>query len=111
VVLTTPLLERPAGAIDGRQRLGRRLLESAAFLGEHQGPVQAPEQRHAEPVFERLDLPAHRRLGQGDLVAGAGEAQMARGRLERHQELERRHLVGAAAYMRHVLHASGACFP
>ena len=106
-----PFLERAAGAVDRRQRLGRRLLEGPALLGEHQGAVQAPEQRHAEPVFEGLDLPADRRLGQRDLVAGAGEAEVAGRGLERHQQLERRHVIGATAYVGHFWHAYGACEP
>jgi hypothetical protein len=44
--------------------------------------VHAPEQRDAEPRLERLDLPADRRLREGDLLAGAGEAQVTRRRLE-----------------------------
>jgi hypothetical protein len=106
-----PFPERAAGAIDRRQRLGRRLLEGTALLGEHQGAMQAPEQRHAEAVFEGLDLPADCRLGQGDLVAGAGEAEVASRRLERHEQLEWRNVIGAAAYMGHFWHAYGACFP
>ena len=72
-------------------------VEGPALLGERQGAVQAPEQRHAEPLFEGLDLPADRRLGQRDLVAGAGEAEVAGRRLEGDQQLERRQLEEATA--------------
>jgi hypothetical protein len=91
VVLTTTgwvslaMAERPAGAVDRRQRLGRRLLEGAALLGQHERAVHAAKQLHPEPVLQGLDLPANRRLGQRDLVAGPGEAQVAARGLEGHQ--------------------------
>jgi hypothetical protein len=81
--------ELAGGAVDPRQRLGDRHMQRPAFVRQRQGPVQALEQGHAEPLLECLDLPAHGRLGQGDLLAGAGEAQVARCSLEGHKELER----------------------
>ena len=35
-----------------------------------------------EPAFQRLDLPADRRLGHPEFLGGAREAEQARGRLE-----------------------------
>ena len=57
--------------------------------------MQAAKQRHAETLLEREHLAADRRLRQGDLGAGAGEAEMARRALEGDQELERRQLESA----------------
>ena len=82
VVVTTTVLTRSVrvalarGPVDARERLGDGRVKRPALLGQRQGAVHAPEQRHAEPLLERLDLPAHRRLGQRDLVAGTGEAQV-----------------------------------
>ena len=59
-----------------------------ALLGEFQGPMQPLEKRDPEPVFERLDLAADRRLGQRQLVGGACEAQMTSRRLEGFEQVE-----------------------
>ena len=48
------------------------------------------EKRHAELVLELLDLPAHRRLGEVELVARLGERQVARRGLEADEQVERR---------------------
>jgi hypothetical protein len=63
---------------------------ASAGLGERERAVAALEQRHAELVLELLDLAAHRRLGEVELLARLGERQVARRGLEAHQQVERR---------------------
>ncbi|MNC43905.1 hypothetical protein D3C75_927910 [compost metagenome] len=53
-----------------------------AILGEHDAAAGAAEQLDAEEGLEAGDLPAHRALGQRQLLGGLGEALVARCRLE-----------------------------
>ena len=53
------------------QHLAGGAVQPQPGFGEPQRAVQALEQRHAEPLLERGDLPADRRLRQRQLVAGA----------------------------------------
>jgi len=99
--------ELARGPVEPAQRLGDGAVERPAVFRQFESPVQAPEERHAEPVFERLDLPAHGRLGECDLLCGPGEAQVPRGRLERDEQLQRRQLEGPA-HGGVVSHARGA---
>ena len=50
----------------------------------------ALEKGHAELLLELLDLAAHRRLGEVELLARLGERQVARRRLEADQQVQRR---------------------
>ncbi|MNC94863.1 hypothetical protein D3C83_118350 [compost metagenome] len=52
--------------------------------------MPALEERHAELLLQVLDLPAHRRLREVELLARPGEGQVPRRRLEPHQQVERR---------------------
>ena len=98
-------LGQPAGAeTDGRgdaQRAGRLVLvlgqlgldaleldqhvmrgaeQHLALLGQHQAARVAVEQRHADILLERADLPRDRRLRQMQLLGGMGErASLRRG--------------------------------
>src|ERR1019366_4749083 len=65
----------------------------------------------AEAAFERLDLPAHRRLRQRDLVGGAREAEVPRRGLEGDEQLERRQIEGTTTHECEVSHAWYACDP
>ena len=51
--------------------------------------MEALEQQHAQAGFELLDLAADGRLGEGQLVGRAREAQGARCGLERTQQVQR----------------------
>ena len=51
---------------------------------------EAVEQGAAEPLLQRLDLVADRRLRHVQRVGRAREAQVARRRLEDHQRVQRR---------------------
>ena len=77
----------PAGelALDLLAELGEQLLlereqalrapvEAAAGLGRLDAPPRAVEQLQAEPLLERPDLEAHRRLGDAELLGRLGEA-------------------------------------
>jgi hypothetical protein len=52
----------------------RGAIKQFALLGEDQPARMAMEQRDVERLFERGDLPRHRRLRQAELVAGMREA-------------------------------------
>jgi hypothetical protein len=49
--------------------------------------VAALEQLHAELLLELLDLAAHRRLREEELLARLGERQVPRRRLEPHEQV------------------------
>ena len=51
--------------------------------------MAALEQRHAELLFERLDLARQRRLREVELLGRAGEGQMPRRGLETLEQVER----------------------
>jgi len=99
--------KRAGRAIESAQRLDRRGVERGAVLGQGEGAVQAAKERHAEALLEREHLPAHRRLRQRDLGAGAGEAEVARRALEGDQELEWGQLESLAAHG--DMHSPHAC--
>src|SRR5690606_41725070 len=48
-------------------------------------PIYAAEQLDAQEGLQSSHLPAHRALGQGQFLGGAGKALVARRRLEGHQ--------------------------
>jgi len=52
--------------------------------------MPAHKQRMPDLLFQRLDLPAERGLGQAHFRARLGEAQMARCGVKAFQEVERR---------------------
>src|SRR3954467_4433118 len=72
----------------GGHNLRRRGVKLLPGFGENQCAMPAMKQRHAQLVFELLDLAAHRRLREKELVAGLGEREMARRRLEAGEEVE-----------------------
>ncbi len=57
-----------------RQNFAHRAVEQLAFVGEGEAAGMALEQRRRDFLFQRADLPAHRRLAQGEHLAGMGEA-------------------------------------
>ena len=93
----------PEAAPDGAVRLfGEEMIPvcAPALLRER---ARAPlEQADAEVVFERLDLPAHGRLGDEQLLGRLGEAERAGGRLEALEERERGQVVA-------LWHSYGSC--
>ena len=66
-------------------------------------PRAAAEQGRADLVFERLDLPADRRLGQEQLLRRGAEAEPAGDRLEGAQRADGERAV---AELIHVFSAS-----
>jgi hypothetical protein len=74
----------------GRKRLCRGGVELVAGLRQRERAVPPLEERHAELVLELLDLAADRRLREVELLAGLGERQVARRRLEADQQVQRR---------------------
>ena len=81
------LLEQSEGPGDGRQ-------VGLSVVGQQQGAVEAAEQLALEPLLQGLDLVADGRLGDVQLLGGAGEAQMPRRGLEGAQSVERRQALG-----------------
>ena len=75
----TPL-ERVGHAVERIAQVGQQRLALAGYL---EPARTAHEQRHAEPLLERLDLVADRGLRDVQLLGGVGEAGVAGGRLER----------------------------
>ena len=74
---------------------GRRQL--AARLGKRDLARTTQEERRANPVFQHLDLVADGGLRHSELIAGPGEAAMARRRLKDPKRVQRklaRHLHG-----------------
>ena len=57
-----------------------------ALLGQHQPACVAVEQRHADVLLERADLPRDRRLRQPQLLGGVGERASLR-RCVKHAKL------------------------
>jgi hypothetical protein len=80
--------------LDLAQRGVHRSIQAVAFVGEDEAAALAHEQPHPQTLFQRLDLAAHRGLREVQLVGGAGEIQVPRGRLEALQQVQRRHGAG-----------------
>src|SRR5690242_2397692 len=92
-----------ARAVGGAQLVGRRLqplqhvgrnaLERLAAFGQSERARAPLEQPDAEMVLERLDLPAHRRLGDEKLLRRLREAERPGSRLEALEEREGRQVI------------------
>src|SRR5205814_1005582 len=82
---------------------GDRAVVRLPILGERERLVAALEERYAHELLERLDLAAHRGLREEELGCRAREGEMARGRLEAAQQVERREAAGG------VKHESSSC--
>ena len=63
--------------------------ELLALLGQPDGAVEPAEQPHAQRLLQRLDLMAHRRLGDMQFFRGQGEAEKPGRRLEGAQSVHR----------------------
>ena len=77
------------GGIHGVERPGQGRQVELAGVGQHQAPVQAPEQLPVERRLQRLDLMADRGLGDEQLLGRLGERQVPGGGLEGAQGIER----------------------
>jgi len=98
--------DRARRGVESTQCLEGGRIERRAVLGQGERAVQAAKERNAETVLEGEHLAADRRLGERDLGAGAGEAEMAGGALEGDQELEGRQLEEPVAHFgSHAWHA------
>ena len=71
--------------VERRPSLGK---QCRAGLGRHGIAAGAPEQRSAEPILERADLPAHRAMRHMQLLGGARKATEPRGGLEGFDRIE-----------------------
>ena len=81
------------GGAHGGEDLRRGRVEGPARVGERERAMAPLEELHAELVLQLLDLPAHRRLGQEELLARLGEGQVARRRLEPHEQIQCRQCI------------------
>ncbi|OIQ63948.1 hypothetical protein GALL_545050 [mine drainage metagenome] len=73
------------GVHRGVEAVQRLAHDGSKLLSRRRQPHPRPfacEQRHAHTGFERLDLPAQRRLGQRQLLRCGGKAAQPRSRLE-----------------------------
>lgn len=101
-----PLLGEGGGGVDDKRVMRRRAqrldgfveqFEPLAHLGQQPFarlrqrhlPRAAEEQRLADILLQKLDLVADGRLRHAELLAGAGEAQVPRHRLEDAQRIQR----------------------
>ena len=76
-------LAQPRGrSVELDQHLVGGAEQFLALLGEDQAAGVAVEKGNAEILFERADLPAHRRLAHGEALAGMGERAGLRRRVE-----------------------------
>src|SRR5690606_24394535 len=91
------------GRIDEPQGLAYRPREDPPILRELEATVHPHEQRRPQRILERLDLAADRRLGQGELVAGLREREMAGRRLEAPHHVERRQATQGVDRIRMIL--------
>jgi hypothetical protein len=80
------------------QRAADCAIELLPLHGELQPARLAHEQAHAQALLERLDLAAYRRLGDEQLVGRASEVQVAGGRLEAAQQVQRRDRAGCLSH-------------
>jgi hypothetical protein len=65
-------------------------VQHRAFRRQFQPAHTAPEKRHAQLLFQRLNLPADGRLRQEQFCGRLGEAQVARRRIEALEGIQRR---------------------
>ena len=66
--------EARPGGLEAHAHVAGGAEQEVALLGQDQPAGVAVEQRRLELALERADLPAHRRLAEVEIVAGAGEA-------------------------------------
>ena len=79
VTLSTPeglslaSVSRDLDRLQLHQHVMRRAEQQLALFGQHQAAGMAIEQRHADIMFQRADLPRDRRLRQMQRLGGMGE--------------------------------------
>ena len=73
-------------------------------LGKRHALLDAIEQRNAEILLQRRNLPADGTLGQRQLLRGAREALVSRGRFESNQELRPRNFSSHGIHSRIAQH-------
>ena len=83
--LAADALQRIGHAVEGVAQIGQQRL---AFAGDLEPARAAHEQRHAEPLLERLHLVADRRLGDVQLLGGVRETCVTGGGLEGAQRIQ-----------------------
>ena len=86
VGLAADPLQRVGHAVEGIAQVGQQRL---AFAGDLEPARTAHEQRHAQPLLERLHLVADRRLGDVQLLGGVGEAGVTGGGFEGAERVQR----------------------
>ena len=83
------LRSRSVDLLQPLQQLGGGALQHAALLGQHQRAVPALEQRDAQVLLQRPDLPADGRLRDEQLLGRLGEGEVAGRRLEALDQVQR----------------------
>ena len=100
-----PPRARSAAGGDRLEALGHVAMERAADRRQRQCAMPPLEQRHAERVFQRLDLARQRRLRDEQLLGGERERQSPSRGLETAEEVERRQRAQG------FMHSFHACKP
>jgi len=100
LTVNVPPAEQPTGSppvLHPPRHSGQTIKCRAGFgeqlrprLGRHGVTAGAQEKANAEPIFEQADLPAHRPMGDVELVRRAAEAAEPRGSLEGLDRIQRR---------------------
>ena len=85
------------------EQVGGSPVERATLVGEQQRPVSALEQGDAQMLLQAADLPADGRLGDEQLFGGLGEGQVAGGRLEALDQVQRGQIEAL------LLHYTSSC--
>ena len=88
--------QAPGRRVDSVEGRGQGRQVELAGVGQHEPPVQAPEQLHAERLLQGLDLMADRGLGDVELLGRLGERQVPGRGLEGAQGVERGQASGHA---------------
>ena len=96
-------IARAARREDG-ETLGKPRRAGGARLGQREPPTRPLDQRRADLLFERPHLLRDRRLGDMQLLGGAGERQLAGDRLEGAQRGQRRQAVNRSSSYSQPIH-------
>jgi hypothetical protein len=81
------------------QRLPHRWQEYCSRFGQLDTPIKTAEQRHAQLILERSDLPTNGPVRQAQLVGGGAETQPIRGDLESWQSFQGRQAAHRLSFM------------
>ncbi|MCY1300057.1 hypothetical protein D9M70_496150 [compost metagenome] len=88
------LLEFAADRAQARERLAAGIAQAQPGIGEFYAASVLAEQAQPEVLLKRADLPAHRAVGDVQLLGGLADAEQPGRRLEGAQGVQRGEFVG-----------------